>query len=197
LHLKIYFDEKDIKSIFDKIVLLRFQKKNYHKLKLEYFIVTLFQANLKNVPRFLIDFFIRNESSLNNCMEIFSKDFKKVNKKFDDLSFKLKKSNSHIENEIGNQIKKENEKPNIQSGHEKINSFVDFKKFFELNFKKNLFTIDETNQTIKAKIFTKFLKAILRSKKLTQIYKLLNLDFYYHSNEIDDFSPTKIEKGNF
>ena len=158
--------------------------KNYHKIKLESFILSLFQENLKQTAKFLIDFFIRNENNLNNYIEIFSKNFKKIT----DLNSKL--SSKTI-------FEKDESKAKSGELSDRANSSVDFKKFFELNFKKNIFTTDVKNQSLKTKIFTKILKSILRSKGLTLNYKLLDSELFVSLNESVDFNSSKIEKSTF
>ncbi len=77
------------------------------------------------------------------------------------------------------------------------NSSFEFKKFFELNLKKNIFTTDKKNQVLKSKIFTKIVNSILRSKGLTLNYKLLDLDSFSPQNECDEISNNIIEKSIF
>lgn len=182
LNLKNYFEENEIRSIQEKLF-KRLKNKNYHKIKLESFVLALFEENLKETPKFLIDFFIRNENNLNNYMEIFSKNLKKIT----DLNPKiLNKSDTEKEElDIKNKSGESSERSNSPSN---------FKKFFELNFKKNIFTTDNKNHVLKAKIFTKILKSVFRGKGLSLYYKLLDLESLTSLNESFDINSSKIER---
>ena len=181
-----YFEESEIKSIHEKLI-KKIKIKNFNKIKLESFILSLFHENLKETAKFLIDFFIRNENNLNNYIEIFSKNLKNIT----DLNNKFV-SKSIIE-------KDEYEKNGkLRDVNDKSNETPDLKKFFELNFKKNIFTTDIKNQDFKAKIFTKILKSILRSKGLTFIYKLIDLDSFNTLNDSQENNNiSKLEKSKF
>jgi len=141
---------------------------------------------LKFTSKFLIDFFIKNENYLNNYIEIFSKNLNKIS----DLNSKF----------LGKSIFKKDKSEMIGKSREisqSANSSFEFKKFFELNLKKNIFTTDKKNQVLKSKIFTKIVNSILRSKGLTLNYKLLDLDSFSPQNECDEISNNIIEKSIF
>lgn len=173
-----------MKSIHE-ILIKKLNNKNYYKIKLELFIRSLLEENLKETAKFLIDFFIRNENNLNNYMEIFSKNLKNIT----DLNSKFFSKNIIPNEDLENKLK------SGDTSDRSNNSNSDFKKFFELNFKKNIFTIDIKNQSLKAIIFTKILKSLLRSKGLTLYYKLLDLDSINSLNESFESINTKLEKG--
>lgn len=119
-------------------------------------------------------------------MEIFSKNINKIT----DLNYKFISKSIFEKDECES-------KANSGELSDRASSVSDFKKFFELNFKKNIFTIDLKNQALKAKIFTKILKSILRSKGLTFNYKLIDLESFSSLNESPEMNSRKIEKSSF
>jgi hypothetical protein len=198
LNFKLYFEEMDIKSILEKI-LSKLKNKNYYKIKLEYFFITLFVENSKNISKFLVDFFIRYENNLQNYLEIFSKDIKKLVKRLNDEESKITNTDMYNRQESKNKDQPNNQKENL---------LLNYKRFFDLNFRKIIFITDQKNQILRAKIFTKILKTIIRCKGMTLYYKLLvsdtfdiNKDFNSYinidiSNEIDSLKLNKFEKSN-
>lgn len=174
LNMRIYFDESEIDTIFEKAYSL-IRNKNYHKMRLESFIFFLFHENQKNLSKFLIDFFIRNENILNNnYLDIFSNDLQYTFKIISDI-----KNNCSKEYLIPNANAYAISHANYDEGLCKIKNrqelLTKYKKYFELNFKKSFFTINDQDFCLKAKIFTKILKAVFRSKGLIQNFNLLHL----------------------
>jgi len=159
---------------------MKLKNKNYHKIKLEFFFITLFQENLKNISKFLVDFFIRYENNLQNYLEIFSKDFKKLLKRLNEEDNKI------IDNKNLNSEKKENNDIKIKDKYitDRETLISNFKRFFDLNFRKSFFITDDKNQIIRAKIFTKILKTIIRCKGITLNYKLLIPESFNTNKEI-------------
>ena len=188
LNIRIYFEEEELQSILDKII-SNLKNKNYHKIKLQVFIYALFQENLRNIPKFLIDFFIRYENNLNNYIEIFSKDLKNSLKKITEINSKAVIHNKNHKNESdSNKIK--------NNFIDKKEWFLEFKKFFDLSFKKSVFTVDEKNLLFKAMVFTKILKNIIKSKGLTVTSTFFNMN--KHNNfidgkNLDNFNNNSIE----
>lgn len=174
-----YFDDSEIELIIEK-TFSEIKNKNYHRMRIEAFLFYLLHKKPKKLSKFFKIFFKEHEDFLNNnYFDIFSKDLKSAIKSTTTSpdNANCNQSNTSAPNpEADNSANGINHSNKAQYSENNIKkkTFNEYKKYFELNFNKTIFANNEDDYCLKAKIFARILKAVLKANGLIQSFRLIN-----------------------